>query len=208
MEQFLTHFFNYVNKSQPLPEGAITELRQLIQLETFQKNDCLLKIGEPSTKMYFVCTGCLRGETAKLVQGDTVLQSSRFMMETEIVFNVDGFVGEAGSTENIYTLEPTKALTLLRDDFFAIGRKYPALLETALLLAFESKKQVNKRLSGLKDGDTEAQVIWLIENEPEWIRRVPDKYVASFIDTTPENFSRIKRKLRDAGKSSTEAAKQ
>ena len=40
----------------------------------------------------------------------------------------------------------------------------------------------------------EERFNYLIENKKEWVRRIPQKHLASYLNITPETFSRLKKK--------------
>ncbi|WP_276482335.1 Crp/Fnr family transcriptional regulator [Paraflavitalea pollutisoli] len=200
MDKVLVQFFDFLKQQGYVSPELITLLKRHIKHESFpQKNTCLLKAGEVSNKMYFIISGLLRGEVLREDEEVERWQSSRFMMETETVFNVASFGKNIPSKESIYTLAPTEALTLTREEFFAIAKICPEFIELAFTMALESWGEANYQSAALNPLDTKGKVKWLMKHRPEWISRVPEKHLATFLGTTPENYSRIKKKLMKAG---------
>lgn len=188
----MDQLFNVLAQAGPVSVGLRHQLTQITKHRKLPKKDgCLLKAGQLSLEMCLVTQGGLRGEIEK---GEQKL-SSRFMLENEIVFNVESFLFQTPSTESIYTLETTEILYLTRDEFYHIGKVCPELFELAFILSQQSQSRANKRFNGLRDLDNEGKVLWLAENEPEWVQRVPDKYLASFLDMSPITYSRINARL-------------
>lgn len=196
MVDLLDQFFRYIDSKKKLSREARFQLRLHIVVEKIPKNACLLQYGAMSDKMYFICTGSMRGETREMEDGEWVYKSSRFMFEQEIVFNVESFDDYKPSEETIYTLESVVALTITRDEFDALVAVFPEIDGLVRKLAFDVIKLDNKRFRGIQSPDVVKRVKYLIAHEPVWMQKVPHKYLASYVFTTPEHFSRIMKKLR------------
>lgn len=193
-------FFQSLQGKKKISAALTFQLKQHIIIERFAKNTCLLKYGQLSDKMYFICQGAMRGELRDWEDGEYFYKSSRFMLENEIVFNVDSFINGIPSEEAIYTLEYVVALTITRDEYYAIREVNVELGDLTADLTMLVLALSNRRANDMQTPDTMKRLKNLIKNEPEWTKRVPDKYLASYIVTTPENFSRLLKKLREEEK--------
>lgn len=200
MDQLLNQFFNHLKQQGKVSVHLEHLLKRHIKHEYFpQKNTCLLKAGDPSSKMNFIISGSLRAEVRRDDVKVERWQSSRFMMETEIVFNVASFRHGSPSKEAVYTMEPTEVFSLSRDEFFAIADICPELKDLAFMMALDSWGQANDQFHALNPLNTKEKVKWLMKHQPKWIQRVPEKHLATYLGTTPENYSRIKKKLMKGG---------
>lgn len=200
MIDWIEQFFTYAQGIRKLSTQALFHLKLHIVVEKIPKNTCILNYGAMSDKMYFICKGAMRGETREMENEEWQYKSSRFMMEQEIVFNVASFDDNIPSTEAIYTLEPVVALTITREEYYALEESFPEIAIFTRKLAFKVIKIDNRRTEGKQSVNIEKRIIYIIENEPEWMRRVPQIYLATYIPTSPENFSRTLKKLRKQGK--------
>ncbi|WP_276485578.1 Crp/Fnr family transcriptional regulator [Paraflavitalea pollutisoli] len=199
MIDWIDQFFTYIESKKKLPAQTLDQLRLHIVIEKIPRNTCILHYGAMSDKMYFICQGAMRGEMREMENEEWQYKSSRFMMEQEIVFNVESFDDQVPSREAIYTLEPVIALTINRNEYYDLEAAFPELGGLRADLAFGVIKKDNKRIEGKQSLNVEKRIIYLIENEPEWMKRVPQIYLASYTSTTPENFSRTLKKIRRKG---------
>ncbi|HXO74156.1 MAG TPA: hypothetical protein VN824_02975, partial [Puia sp.] len=96
----------------------------------------------------------------------------------------------------VETLEPSVLLSLTREDLDRIYQqstrieKLGRLMTTRFVLEKEEWELECMRL------DTRERFLRFVENNPDLMQRVPQKYLASYLNMKPETFSRLKQLLR------------
>src|SRR3954468_18895407 len=104
MEQLL----QMINSIYPLSSSLTVELKNLLSEETFLKKECLLRIGEVCSNIYFIKKGLLR---CFYMEGEDEV-CSWFMKEGDLVISVESFYNQKESLESIQALENTEVITL------------------------------------------------------------------------------------------------
>jgi CRP-like cAMP-binding protein len=115
----------------------------------------------------------------------------------------------SGQPSNYFveTLEATTLLSLSRDDLDKIYglssriERLGRLMTTFFVLQKEEWEQEWMRL------DTRERFVRFVEANPELVSRVPQKYLASYLNMKPETFSRQKHLLRTSRSSAVKKGK-
>ncbi|KOA19319.1 hypothetical protein CLHOM_24250 [Clostridium homopropionicum DSM 5847] len=68
-----------------------------------------------------------------------------------------------------------------------------------MLKVFFQKQFIDlqKNLASFKSQSSEERFIALVKNRPELLKRVPQNILASYLDITPETFSRYKKSIKN-----------
>jgi hypothetical protein len=117
---------------------------------------------------------------------------SWFKSEGEFIVSISSFYRERPSKEYIQALEPTEILYVYRREIYDIYYKYRDFCLNALLLTIDVLVEWDERLECFIGTRAEERYNWLVNNRPDLLGRVRDKYIARFLGVTPETFSRIK----------------
>ncbi|MBT32200.1 MAG: cyclic nucleotide-binding protein [Thalassobius sp.] len=157
------------------------------------KNSFLLHSNEICKYMYFVVEGLGRSfYITKTGQEKT----RRITVENQILTVLQSFARQEPSIESIQLLEDSVLLAMHRDVFFGNIEQYPAwdryyrkILEEAFI--FQNKKiEHHVTLTAKERYDL------LVELRPEYLQRLSNKVLASFLDLREETLSRLKSKSR------------
>ncbi|HXD76619.1 MAG TPA: hypothetical protein VN616_02365, partial [Puia sp.] len=116
--------------------------------------------------------------------------------EGELISSSTSFLSGKPSYYFVETLEPCTVLSLSRDHLEQAYRECPRieklgrLMTTYFVLQKEEWELECVRL------DTRERFLRFIGNNPELLKRVPQKYLASYLNMKPETFSRLKHHTR------------
>ena len=177
----------------PYAEGR--QLIEGMEYKTYRKGDCLVREGERDTSFYIIARGIWRGHYLR--DGQEV--SVWFASEGEALFSTWGYVDnavsritiEAMSEAALYCMPKQKLEKLFASsvDFANLGRK---LFEREFL---------NVETWLINGGASQARerYLALLEDNPELLRHVPLKYIASYLYITPQSLSRIRAELAKSG---------
>ncbi|MEC5157182.1 Crp/Fnr family transcriptional regulator [Chryseobacterium sp. MP_3.2] len=189
----LLEFMTCLQKNYDLHKEEDKSVQKYFELQEIKKNEILLNSGEKCNKLYFVAKGLLRtfhlnkngSEFTRLIVPEgkfcTILISFQEKipspaiiqaLENGLVFsitlkNFQEFISQSPNAKNVYT-------KILEDyQNFQISR-----LE--FLTTLSPKEKVEQFL--LENSDLE--------------KRISDKIIASYLQITPETYSRCKKKMR------------
>jgi CRP-like cAMP-binding protein len=186
LRQFVSGFVSLTDEDFRL-------LAQRIEVRTFDKRTQLLKAGEVERYMNFVVKGLVR---MYFYKGSTevILNLAK---EKELVSSSSSFISGKPSNYIIETLEPTTLLSLTRDDLEHIYQRSSQIerlgrqMTTHFVLQKEEWEHECMRL------DTRERFVHFVERNPDLVQRVPQKYLASYLNMKPETFSRLKHLIKN-----------
>lgn len=188
----LEAFKNYLSKYVEIGPGEFSLLEPMLEVRNYDKKIKLIDIGEEEQYLNFVVKGLARKFFYK-GREEIITQIAK---EGELISSSVSFLSGAPSTYVVDTIEPTIFVSLSRQrvqELYAIHSKWQRagrLIITDLLIQKEFWE-----LDRLKYTTKERFVRFLTSNR-DLFQRVPQKYLASYLNIQPETFSRLKHFLR------------
>jgi CRP-like cAMP-binding protein len=182
----------YVSGYVPLTDEEFALLAENITIRTFGRRELLVRAGEKELYMNFVVKGLVR---MYFYNGKAEVVTN-IAKEGHLISSSAAYLSGQPSNYFVETLEATTLLSLSRDDLDKIyGRssrieRLGRLMTTFFVLQQEEWEQEWMRL------DTRERFVRFVEANPELVSRVPQKYLASYLNMKPETFSRQKNLLR------------
>ena len=183
--QTLFKFFKKYNSLSLEAEKAIAGISKIIHIK---KNTDLQAIGHTCKTIYFINSGLARIYYFK--DGTDITES--FTFENNIVARIESLFTGKPSRKAIQILEDADVVAINATQLFKLYNKYPEI-ERLFRLIFESAyvDTVN-RIEGIQFHTAEERYKTLIKEAPDVIKRVPLKYVASYLGITQVSLSRIR----------------
>ncbi len=185
-----TALFQLCQSIYPLSEKLKEAIIQQSIREELPKQTLLLTEGKVCDKLYFIEKGLARA--FHFNDGQDV--TSWLMKENDMIISVYSFYSQKPSYENIELLEDSVIISLPHDclqnlyhhflEFNLIGR---VLTQNYYLLS-------EQRTIALRTQTAQERYHSFLTNYPEFFRRVPLKYIASYLNMTPETLSRLRAK--------------
>lgn len=181
----LFQFFKKYNQLSKEAESAIAEISKVI---TVKKNTDLQPIGHTCKTIYFMKKGVARIYYFK--DGTDITES--FSFENNIIARVESLFTGKPSRKAIQILEDSEVIAINSTLLFRLYDKFPEI-ERLFRLIFESGyvDTVN-RIEGLQFHSAEERYSALITEAPDILKKVPLKYVASYLGITQVSLSRIR----------------
>lgn len=182
----------YVSGYVPLTNEEFAFLADMLVIRNFDRKQQLLQVGEVENYMNFLVKGLAR---MYFLRGKTEVITN-IAREGEFLSSSASFLSGAPSSYFVETLEPTTFLSITRQQLEKLYRessrieRLGRLMTTHFVLQKESWELECMRL------DTRERFLRFVESNPELMQRVPQKYLASYLNMKPETFSRLKHLLR------------
>jgi CRP-like cAMP-binding protein len=178
-------FFKKYNTLSKEAEKAVAEISKVINVK---KNTDLQSIGHTCKTIYFINKGLARIYYLK----DGVDITESFAFENNIIARVESLFTGKPSKKAIQILEDAEIISINATSLFKLYDKYPEI-ERLFRLIFESAyvDTVN-RIEGMQFHTAEERYNALIKEEPNVLKRVPLKYIASYLGITQVSLSRIR----------------
>jgi CRP-like cAMP-binding protein len=163
-------------------------LAEKIVVRKFDRREQLLRPGEVEQYMNFVVTGLVR---MYFYKGKTEVITN-IAKEGELVSSSASFLSGAPSNYFIETLEPTTMLSLTRQQLEQIYQKNIRIERLGRLMTTNFVMQKEEWEHECMRLDTRERFTRFMERNPDLVQRVPQKYLASYLNMKPETFSRLK----------------
>lgn len=182
---------DYIRNIVYLSDEQIHLALSFFKPSTHQKHELLVREGEIVGHMNFVIKGCLR---IYFIREDGQEATRHLAFENQFATGLASFITTNPSTEYIQVMEDSNLLRITRKDFYYLLNIIPAwekffryYLENAYINNLQIfQREITK--------DAELRYKELLERNPEVVRRLPNKIVASYLNMSPETLSRMKSK--------------
>lgn len=167
----------------------------LLERVEFKKNDILLQQGEVERYLYFLSEGILRCFITKEREGKIKETTFNFVFAGSLYSSYHSFV----------TREPCKFSTqcltdaeLYRVSYENVQRIYKETesgervgrISAEHLFMIKYRREIS-----LLTETVDERYLYLVENYPHFLQKIPLKYLASYIGVTPQALSNIRKRV-------------
>ncbi|HMW66848.1 MAG TPA: Crp/Fnr family transcriptional regulator [Chitinophagaceae bacterium] len=158
------------------------------EVRHFEKGDIIICEGETEQFMNIVLMGLVI-KYLRLNNHSSVLQLA---VENHIINSEISFLQQTPSQVFLEAIEPTTLLSLHYDKRqqllidFSKGEEMSRKMMEAMYVRKDERKNRMKRMT------IREQFLYYIDRNPDMLQRVPQKYLASYLNIKPETFSRLK----------------
>ncbi|MDO3641849.1 Crp/Fnr family transcriptional regulator [Mucilaginibacter sp. L3T2-6] len=155
----------------------------------FKKNSILLSNGDVCDTFYFVNKGCMR--TYYLTLNGS--EKTRYIaLEGMVITALNSFIAQTPSFEFIDTLDDVEALCISRTAFYGLAKRFSEWRKFYIRLLEFAYIYQNKKIEELVTLSAGERYALLMREHPDYIKRLPNKILASYLDVTQETLSRLK----------------
>lgn len=184
-------FAEFLGQYGNISESGIKELSNKLQSNSISKGESLLSHSQICNKIYFVTKGCLR----LYYIADGVETTVWFSFENNSAIELSSFLSGAPTEYFIEAIEDSEYLSLSKSELLKLYVSYPELESIVRCFWEDVILNLLQRFTALQKDTAEDRYLNLI-NQNNYLQRVPQKYLASYIGVTPTSLSRIKRNLK------------
>lgn len=184
----LKKFFSQFGALSP---ETINDLADRSVAKSVKKGEILLFNGQICDKIYFVTKGCLR---LYYIANDIEI-TVWFSFENNSAIELSSFLSGAPSEYFLEAIEDSEILSLHKPTLTSLYQKHPELERIFRVFWENVILFLLKRFTALQKDSAEQRYLDLM-NQPQYLQRIPQKYLASYIGITPTSLSRIKRNIR------------
>jgi CRP-like cAMP-binding protein len=185
---YFEYAHDYLGRFMPITQEDILDLLQYCEIRKFDKRMVIVHEGEVDNYLNLVVKGLVRKYLA-VGKNEMILQLAT---EGHVVQSEISYLTRTQSMVILETLEPTILVSLSYDkmeealDKFPKGERLGRLILTGMFI----KKDENRYNRLLKS--TRERFFDYMDHHPHMLQRVPQKYLASYLQIKPETFSRLK----------------
>lgn len=163
----------------------LNPLKNLGKRVSYPKHFQLLNLGDQGAKFWILEKGIAR--YTYLQQEQEII--GWFDMEGDIVGSVYSLLGLGGAREKIQLVEDADLIEIQLEDLQKDDAYFQHFKLNVMSHYFI---EMENRLKFFQALDGKGRYLYLLENKPQLLQRVPLNMIASFIGLTPESLSRIR----------------
>jgi CRP-like cAMP-binding protein len=188
MDQTLQNFFGQYGE---ILQKDLDDIKSCASQKTVKKGSFLLKEGAICKNFYLVISGSFRLYYLK----DGLETSVWFSFQNNSSIELYSYISANPSEYFIECIEDAEVIAVSREDIDTLCSKNSTI--DSLFKAFwqDVVQNLIDRLTVLQKYSAEERYIRLIENT-DYLNRIPQKYLASYIGVTTTSLSRIKRNVK------------
>lgn len=186
-------FQSYLGKFTDITEAEFNKnLLPVIKVRRFGKKELLTKEGEVENYFNFIAKGLIR---KYYVKGSHEI-NTQISMEGHLIVSQESFHSRLPSDYFIETIEPSTVVSITYDDLervYASSHRMERLARLMITYAMVIKDRWQIQLVKMTPRE---RFLNFVTKNPELMQRVPQKFLASYLNIKPETFSRFKHLIR------------
>lgn len=181
--------FQFISAHTSVGEAEKKHIGEIIHFASYKKNELILAQGEIPRQLAFIIQGAVR---IYYTDDKGFEQSVNFVLENRPLVPFDNFAHQTPSGVAIMTLEPTDVIWTSRDEFFGFLESFPKYEPVVrnILSQFMVLESEHSKLLRINPASDRYEALCRLR--PEFLSRVPLKYIASYIGLTLETLSRVR----------------
>jgi CRP-like cAMP-binding protein len=182
----------YVSGYVALTKEEFAVVADRLVIRSFDKRQLLVKAGEVEEYLNFT----VKGLTRMYFYKNKTEVITNIAKESEIISSSSSFLSSSPSNYYVETLEPSTFLSISRQQLEQAYKESPSIERLGRLMTTHFVLQKEEWELECMRLDTKERFLRFVGNNPELLLRVPQKYLASYLNMKPETFSRLKHLLR------------
>ena len=182
----------FSQSESPADPAVLTQLMQVANSKSIAASQVYIPQGKLFKKIAFIKKGIMRSYyVTDLGEEKTMFfrWEGQFAAVPECIFN------NQPTRQSWQALEDCELMELDFERLEALSDDNMQLLKARLQFSQRLLLEALSRVESFVLDKPEGRYLKLIAQKPEIIKRVPDKYIASFIGVTPVSLSRIRKRL-------------
>jgi CRP-like cAMP-binding protein len=182
----------YIGRFLTLSPEEWNTLAETFEVRTCDKKVKLLEIGEVENYIHFVVKGLARKYFYK--EGEEII--TQLAKEGELINSSVSFLSSQESIYVVETIEPTTFISISKaqiEAFYKMDQRWEQLGRLIITELFLDKERWELERICFS---TRERFVRFVSGNYDLFQRVPQKYLASYLNIKPETFSRLKHLLQ------------
>lgn len=190
---------HYLNSLHPLDKATREFIGDKLQSETYEKGSLICEPGDILDRIFLIKRGLVRGFYR--LNGAEI--TSWMSCEDEF-FSTGGFFKRAPANEGIDALETAQVEFLRFEDFQEAISRFPdfLMLFNKMIMEYYAAAEIRALLSRIPGAAARFRFMVSL-HPPGLVERMPNKYLASYLNMRPETLSRLIKSAEKGGDSSS-----
>lgn len=186
-------FFQFLHKFVTLREDEFDEkIKPYTEVRHFRKKQVITKENEIENHFNFITKGLVR----KYYKKNKTEINTQISTEGHLIHAQESFHSRTPSEYFIETIEPSTMVSISYDNLekiYSSSHKMERLGRLVITFTMIIKDRWQMNMVKLTPRE---RFLDFVHKNPDLLQRVPQKYLASYLNIQPETFSRFKHLLR------------
>ena len=193
-------FYSYLNKFVGITDDEFAQnFLPIIKVRRYDKKEYIIQAGEVEEYFNFVIKGLVR----KFYKKGHQEINTQISTEGQIIMSQQSFLGRQPSEYYIETIESSIIVSIKYENLEELYNKSKKMERLGrLVVTYMMAISDSWQMQMIKMSPRERFLNFVMKN-PELMQRVPQKYLASYLNIKPETFSRFKHLLRNHSKNTS-----
>jgi len=188
----LDKLLHYLTAYVPLSRQEFSQLLPYIEIREYDKKVKVIREGEIERYLNIISSGLAR-KYLPLKNNEITIQLAT---EGHIIHSELSFHNRIPSGSVVETIEPTVFFSISYDNLEQMYDQFPKIERLGRLLISELFVKKDSRYFDQLNKNTRERFLEYIRTHPQMMQRVPQKYIASYLNIKPETFSRLKHLIK------------
>ena len=190
-------FLDYLRKFVDLTDEEYQHyILPHIKVRRFGKKEVVTKANEVENYFNFI----LRGMARKYYKKGKDEINTQISFENHIIHSQESYHSRTPSEYYVEAIEPTTFVSITRDDLEKIYDSSKKMEHLGRLIITYTMVIKDRWQMELVKHSPRERFIQFVNRNPELLQRVPQKFLASYLNIKPETFSRFKHLVRNGVK--------
>ncbi|WP_269237199.1 Crp/Fnr family transcriptional regulator [Flavobacterium flavigenum] len=181
--------FTHIEKFISLESSDIDKLESYLKLSKLKKKEHVLKEGEICSTFYFVSKGCMR---QYIINPKGTEQTLQFAIENWWITDYLSYHNNSPSHFYIQTVENCEIIALEKNILESLIIQIPKLERYFRIVSQKSFGAAQMRIKFLFTMSAEERYNHFKKQQPDFVQRVPQYMLASYLDFSAEFMSKIR----------------
>jgi CRP-like cAMP-binding protein len=186
--QFFSSFREHLERFVNLDDREFQKVLTFFTVRKLKRRQYLIHAGDKVKHTYWAKTGLL---ISNYLDPDGKVHVIQFAMENCWITDQDAFYNEADAIFDIVCMEDCELLCITREDRERLCLEVNTMANFFRKKANDSFVKQQKRLLSYLSSDARKRYDILLSENPEFIRRLPKKILASYLGVSRETLSRF-----------------
>lgn len=175
-----------------LSEGDVAVLNKHFRTHTYKKKEFVNQEGSICGQLHFIEKGCLR---MYFTNKKGVEQITQFAMEGWWIADYQSFTNKTPSEYSIQTIEESVIVSIDNQNLDELLKELPQLERYFRIIMQKAVAGAQIRSKLLYEMSKEEFYLHFSSSFPEFMLRVPQYMIASYLGLTPEYLSELRKKI-------------
>jgi CRP-like cAMP-binding protein len=188
----LDKLFHYLQLYVPITKTEFHQFEPYIEIREFDKKVKVIREGEVERYINIIAWGLARKYLPIRNKEITVqLASEGHIIHSELSFHY-----RVPSRSVVETIEPSVFFSISYDSLQNLYDQFPKVERLGRMMISDLFIKKDNRYFDQLRKSTRERFLDYVRTHPQMLQRVPQKYIASYLNIKPETFSRLKHLMR------------